>query len=79
MIDESWKENDALVNTVSSRAPFKEPSVVYQQGHKIEKGVWHIMEKQDMDHLSFSGGMFNMGWSRIRKFYINHLQTIESL
>ncbi len=79
VVDERWLENDGLVNTISARAPFNEPSKVYYTGEKVEPGIWYIMPTQNMDHLEFSGGMLNISWSRIRNFYLNHLSLVTSV
>lgn len=78
VIDEKWLENDGMVNTISARAPFNEPSAVYYRGQKIEPGIWYIMPTQNMDHLEFSGGMLNISRSKIRSFYLQHLEIVTS-
>ena len=78
VIDERWLENDGLVNTISARAPFNEPSTVYQSGKKVQPGVWYIMPTQNMDHLEFSGGMLNISWSKVRNFYLQHLEIVTT-
>lgn len=79
VIDEQWLENDGLVNTISARAPFTEPSKVYYDGEKVQPGMWYIMPTQNMDHLEFSGGMMNISWSRIRNFYLKHLALVTTV
>lgn len=78
VIDEKWLENDGLVNTVSARAPFDEPSRVYYSGEEVQQGIWYIMPTQNMDHLEFSGGMLNISWSKVRNFYLQHLEIVTT-
>lgn len=78
VIDEKWLENDGLVNTISARAPFDEPSRVYYSGEEVQQGIWYIMPTQNMDHLEFSGGMLNISWSKVRNFYLQHLEIVTT-
>lgn len=47
-LDETWKANDGLVNTVSAKNPFDEPAKEYDGSPK--KGIWNIMPTQTGDH-----------------------------
>ncbi len=47
-LDESWRANDGLVNTVSAKNPFDEPAKEYDGSP--EKGVWNVMPTQTGDH-----------------------------
>lgn len=78
VIDEKWLENDGIVNTISARAPFDEPSKVYRSAEKVQPGIWYIMPTQNMDHLEFSGGMLNISWSKIRSFYLQYLEIVTT-
>lgn len=40
-LNESWRENDGLVNTVSATAPFGAPSKPLDEG-SIAPGVWNF-------------------------------------
>ena len=42
VIDETWLENDGLVNTVSALAPSSAPSTQYN-AESVSKGIWNIM------------------------------------
>lgn len=55
-INESWRENDGLVNTVSARAPLGAPQKAFDPDH-IEKGIWNILPDYPHDHMSFQGGL----------------------
>lgn len=69
VIDEKWLESDGLVNKISALAPFDEPSVTYRTGQKTQPGIWYVMPVQQMDHLAFPGGLFNIGWFQLSRFY----------
>lgn len=77
VIDEKWKENDGLVNTVSALYPFDEPCKVYESGEKTQPGIWYVMPVEHMDHLSFSGGMMTVGWADIRLFYTKFMFIVS--
>lgn len=56
VIDESWRENDGVVNVKSAKAPFTEPSVEFDMNN-LKPGVWNVMETIYMDHLAIVGGL----------------------
>lgn len=76
VIDESWQENDGLVNTVSAMAPIGEPSKPYDPDH-AEPGIWYVMPTYQGDHMSLQGGMTK--WNKIRPFYMELLASIDGL
>lgn len=76
-IDETWLENDGLVNTVSALAPSSAPSAEFNPD-EITKGVWYIMPVYRGDHMSLQGG-FSMVNSDVFGYYVNHLDMINSL
>ncbi len=76
VIDESWQENDGLVNTVSAMAPLDAPETAYDPEH-IEAGVWQVLPVYYGDHMSLQGGMTKR--NNIRPFYLELLETIDSL
>ena len=55
VIDESWRENDGLVNTVSARAPLGAPQKAFDP-NDIPKGVWNVLPDYHADHGSLQGG-----------------------
>lgn len=77
VIDESWQENDGLVNTVSAMAPSSAPSKNFEEGN-VTAGVWNIMPTYYGDHMSLQGGLMktNIG---IRDLYIAHFDMINKL
>ena len=54
--DDSWKENDGLVNTPSGRNPIDEPAREFDG--RIESGIWNIMPVLIGDHGQ-AGGLLN--------------------
>ncbi len=76
VIDESWQQNDGLVNTLSATAPFGAPTKAFDINN-IEKGIWNVMPTYDGDHMSLQGGMTRP--NNVRGFYVEHLSMINSL
>lgn len=76
VIDESWQENDGLVNTVSAMAPLGAASKPFDPD-SVEPGVWQIMPTYAGDHMSLQGGI--MKWNDIRPFYLELLELIDKL
>lgn len=76
VIDDSWLENDGLVNTVSARAPIGAPSAPYDPDH-AEPGIWYVMPTYSGDHMSLQGGMTKR--NNIRPFYLELLKSLDSL
>ena len=75
-IDESWQQNDGLVNTNSAKAPMNNASNDFDENN-ITKGVWNIMPVYDGDHMSLQGGMTKN--NDVRLFYAEHLEMINKL
>lgn len=75
-VDESWLENDGLVNTVSAKAPFGAPSKEFDE-NDIQKGVWNIMPIYRGDHMSLQGGLFIK--NDVKDFYTELLSMINQL
>ena len=65
--DDSWRENDGLVNTVSGRNPFDEPAKEYDG--EVESGIWNIMPTLICDHGGAAGLFANK--KELHKFYEN--------
>lgn len=76
IIDETWKENDGLVNTVSARAPFGAPATAYD-ANSVSKGEWNIMPTYDGDHMSLQGGLTKV--NDVKDFYVDMLTMINCL
>ena len=76
VIDESWLENDGLVNTISAMAPSSAPSQKFN-AKNITPGTWNIMPTFDGDHMSLSGGLFHH--KNIKPFFTDLISMINSL
>ena len=76
VVDESWQENDGLVNTKSALAPSDAPSVQYDT-ENVDMGIWNIMPIYSGDHMSLQGGLLKT--NEIKDFYVEHLSMINSL
>ena len=75
-LNESRRENDGLVNTVSATAPFGAPSKPLDEG-SIAPGVWNIFPTVNGDHMWLQGGLIHK--HDIRDFYLKMLRMIEQL
>ena len=76
IIDESWRENDGLVNTVSAMAPSGAPSRLLDEGNIIP-GVWNVFPTVNGDHMWLQGGLLHR--HDIRDFYLKLLRMIDQL
>lgn len=76
VIDESWFENDGLVNTNSAMYPFSDPHTDFVAG-TVQKGIWNVMPTYDGDHMSLQGGMTVV--NNVKPLYVDHLSMINSL
>lgn len=76
VFDETWCENDGLVNTVSAKAPIGQPQQNYDEKN-VTRGVWNIMPTVRGDHMSLEGGMFHV--NDIKPLYVEHLTRINCL
>ncbi len=76
VIDESWRQNDGLVNTVSAKAPTSAPSKDYEEGN-VTTGVWNIMPTYDGDHMSLQGGLTKV--NDVKDLYVELLSMINKL
>jgi triacylglycerol lipase len=75
-IDESWRENDGLVNTVSAKAPSGAPAKPLDR-MRVQPGVWNVFPTYKGDHMALQGGLTHR--HEIRGFYEDLLSLIESL
>lgn len=75
-IDESWLENDGLVNVISAKYPFDEEYTQFDENH-IEKGIWNCMPVRTGDHGAVIG--MNVSADITRNFYIELIEMINAL
>jgi len=76
IIDDSWRENDGLVNTVSAMAPSGAPSKAYDS-NDIRPGIWNIFPTVEGDHMWLQGGLTRK--HDIRDFYLKLLGMTDIL
>jgi len=76
VMDDEWRANDGLVNTVSARAPLGAPQKPLDRGN-VEKGVWNIMPDLRADHSYFTGGFLRK--QNPRPFYQELIDLLEGL
>lgn len=76
-IDESWQQNDGLVNTVSAGAPIGAPSADYVEGMDINPGVWNVMPVTTGDHMSLQGGLTKR--VNVKPFYLKLVKMLSDL
>ena len=76
VIDDTWRENDGLVNTVSARAPFGAPVKDYEPGN-VQPGIWNVLPTQHGDHMSVIGGMLKR--KNMRPFYLELMRMLDAL
>ena len=77
VVDESWFENDGLVNTVSAKAPSHAPSKDFDK-ENITPGIWNIMPVYQGDHMSLQGGFFKVN-SDVERLYTEHFDMINRI
>ena len=75
-LDESWRENDGLVNTVSAMAPIGAPSKPLDEKN-ITPGVWNIFPTVNADHMGLQGGLLHR--HNIQDFYLKLLSMINQI
>ena len=76
ILDESWRENDGLVNTVSAMVPAGAPSKPLD-AKNIAPGVWNVFPTVSGDHMYLQGGLTHR--HDIRDFYLKLLRMIDPL
>ena len=72
--DESWRENDGLVNTPSGRNPIDEPAKEFDGN--IEQGIWNVMPVLIGDHGQAAGLFANK--EKLHGFYGNLAEMLVS-
>ncbi|MBO7697505.1 MAG: hypothetical protein J6S38_00560 [Erysipelotrichaceae bacterium] len=76
IIDESWRESDGLVNTVSAAYPLSDRHKQFNKDD-IQKGIWNVFETYRGDHMSLQGGM--MIKKEVFPYYRKLLKMIDSI
>jgi len=77
VIDETWQDNDGLVNVKSAGAPLNAPMSVYSEGTEILPGRYYVMPVFKGDHMSLQGGLTKR--INVRPFYLNLVKLIAQI
>ena len=75
-VDEGWRENDGLVNTISAMAPQGAPARPLDR-KRVEPGVWNVWPTVNGDHMYLQGGLMHR--HDVRAFYEELLGLISGL
>ena len=75
-IDDTWRENDGLVNTVSSSFPLGAPAKPLDRS-RIDRGIWNVFPAWPGDHMALQGGLIHR--HDVRGFYQDLLTMISAL
>lgn len=75
-MDETWRRNDGLVNTISALYPSGAPHKNFDE-NSVQPGIWNVMPIYYGDHMSLQGGMTVK--NNVRLFYAEHIDLINSL
>lgn len=75
IFNDDWLSNDGLVNTVSAKNPFDEPSREFDG--KIEKGIWNVMPTRVGDHGTPIGLFSNK--EEVHSYYDELISMLISL
>ena len=73
--DDSWFDNDGLVNTPSAKRPFDEPAKDFDG--TIVPGIWNIMPTLICDHGAATGLLAKK--KKTQGFYINLVRMLMKL
>ena len=76
VVDETWLENDGLVNTISAKAPTSAPSTELNK-ENIVPGIWNVAETYKGDHMAFNGDLLSP--NNIRPFFADWMNMINCL
>lgn len=76
VLDETWQQNDGLVNTISAKAPSDAPVKDYEEGN-VQTGVWNVMSTYNGDHMSLQGGLTKI--NDVKDLYVELLSMINEL
>ena len=88
-IDQSWRPNDGMVNTVSAFYPIhSDGTCLTRDGRQgwtnydgysnihFKPGIWYVMPVQSFDHIQFVGGMLNGSLVKTHALYRGVMEDI---
>ena len=76
VLDDSWRHNDGLVNTVSAMYPMGDPHTSFDES-RIEPGIWNVFETLNIDHMALQGGLMHR--HRLLPYYRKLLAVIDGV
>ena len=76
VLSPAWAGNDGLVNTVSARCPFTDPSKDTRLGGTVIPGFWNVLPVREWDHLEAQGGTNPFLRAKVRRFYRELMEMI---
>ncbi len=76
LIENSWRENDGLVNVISAKYPFGETYCEYNE-ENILPGIWNVLPVRTGDHGNVIG--LNSDITETHQFWTDLLYDINSL
>jgi len=78
-IDDSWRANDGLVNTVSATFPSSEPHALFSDSgqDQLKPALWYVMPTFRGDHGSVIG--LGRGLEDTARFYREQMRLVDAL
>ena len=78
-IDETWQENDGLVNVVSAKYPSDEEFIQLpdSETEEYERGIWYVYPVMEGHHGTVIG--LGADTESTQQFYTDHFEMIDSL
>ncbi len=79
VIDETWQENDGLVNVVSAQFPAGENHIDFptEEDAKFERGIWYVAPTSRGHHGTVIG--LGADTESTQKFYTDLFETVDAL
>ncbi len=79
VIDETWQENDGLVNVISAKYPFGEANAPFptEEDTEIERGIWYVSETLIGHHGTVIG--LGADTESTQKFFTDLFTLVDGL
>ena len=76
-LDEAWRANDGMANTITELYPFGQPNKEYDP-ENLERGTWQVMPTMHgYTHGFFGGFDFKYTPDDLFDFYMGHMRVLE--
>lgn len=76
-VDETWQDNDGIVNVIGQSAPLYSPQKDYEEGEECKPGLWYNMPVEMRDHLCWSGLFDND--EHVKSYYSDMVESFRNL